>query len=83
MHKLASLIRHPAVTMGSGFILMASGLAETIETIRMDVEAGGLQAHHGVTLFGFVIALRSLVDILEGAEMMGFAEDEEEEADKK
>jgi hypothetical protein len=75
----ASLFRlvceHPALNVGAGFILMLTGVLESLEPVLGRTMPIG--AHHGVAIFGLVQFMKFLPDMLKG---MQFVEQGEKQA---
>jgi hypothetical protein len=65
---LVKIILSPHFSMGLGIVLVLCGILEMSETLIeqfMDLDVKG---HHGLMIFGLGQIMKSLVDILEGAE---------------
>ena len=65
---LVKIILSPHFSMGLGIVLVLCGILEITDTFIeqfMDIEVKG---HHGLTIFGLGQIMKSLVEILEGAE---------------
>lgn len=66
---LGRIVRNPRFELAMGVLVFLIGLAEVIEDVFAMVLPGP-EAHHGLLLLGTVIALRGLVDVIEGAEQV-------------
>ena len=66
--KILSALRYitksPGINVSVGFIFLATGLVEIINSIG-EMSVG---AHHGAVLFGFFHILKYLPDLVEGME---------------
>jgi hypothetical protein len=66
---LRSVLRNPRFAVGLGLAVFLIGLAELVEEVFALILPGP-DAHHGLLILGAVIALRGLVDVIEGAEQI-------------
>ena len=57
---------------GAGLILVCTELMDVGETLWDDVAQMNLGAHHGVIVFGLLHILKTLPDIFEGLEYLGW-----------
>ena len=60
-------VHHPGVSVATGLGMLATGLAELASDLIVGFEAM-LSTHHGLVLFGIVMALRGCVDLINGLE---------------
>jgi len=70
--RLAPLLRSPRFEFGLGLAILVIGLIELIEDVFV-VVLPSPDVHHALMLLGTVMALRGLVDMLEGAEQVAEA----------
>lgn len=67
------LLRNPRFEMGLGIAVFFIGLFELIEETVV-VPFASPEVHHALLLFGAVMALRGLVDVVEGMELVAEGE---------
>jgi len=72
------LLRHPITNLVLGLGLLITGLVELMEGAFEEFETV-IDAYHGIVLFGFVTALRGLLELLEAAEIFAIGDRELEE----
>ena len=63
---LKRFVDHPAVRLGVGLILIASGLIEAYDTVLDDLHRIRVRVGHGVIILGVVNGLASLPEVIEG-----------------
>ena len=71
--RVQPFVHHPMTTVVLGLGLLVTGIVELIEAAFEGFETA-IDAHHGLLLFGFVTALRGLLEMLEAAEVLAMAE---------
>lgn len=69
---LRRVIDNPRFQVAMGAVVFLIGLAELVEEVFALVLPAP-DAHHGLLVLGAVIALRGLVDVIEGAEHVAVA----------
>lgn len=74
LEALRRITESPALNLGAGLILCASGLAETVRELS-ELGTWRLGAHHGVVVFGLITIMKSVPDFLEGLEYVVRGED--------
>jgi hypothetical protein len=57
-------LKHPGLSLFAGVVLLAAGVAETIEGFATGY--AGLAAEHGIVVFGLITCLKAVAEILEG-----------------
>lgn len=62
-------VHHPGVSVATGLGMLLTGLAELASDLLVGFEAM-LSTHHGLVLFGIVMALRGCVDLINGLERL-------------
>ncbi len=67
--NLETFAENPYLNVFIGLILFATGFAEAGEAFVEDIVDLRVGAHHGVMLFGFVHAFKSLPAIILGIEL--------------
>lgn len=82
MKLVRRLVKSAYFSLVLGIILMVCGLLAGLETFVEDFVNIDIHSHHGMIIFGFGQALRSLADILEGAEGVMVTEVAEEIEDE-
>ena len=71
---LVKLIRSPHFSMWLGIVLFLCGILEMSETFIERFLAMEVKSHHGLMVFGFGHLMKSIVDIVTGAEALVVAE---------
>ncbi|MBL6957394.1 MAG: hypothetical protein ISR52_00305 [Rhodospirillales bacterium] len=67
--KIEAVAHNPYLNVIVGVVLLLTGLAEAGETLTDDLSGLNFGAHHGVMIFGFVHAFKSLPAIVLGIEL--------------
>lgn len=81
---LRKLVSNPLLDLVVGLILFIAGIMEVWETFPQDLANGNIKAAHGVTIFGFVMALKAFTDIFAGLAFVDEANKvEKEKLEKK
>jgi uncharacterized protein with PQ loop repeat len=80
---LRKLVSNPLLDLAVGFILFIAGIMEVWETLPQDLRSGNIKSAHGVTIFGFVMALKAFTDIFAGLAFVDEANKVEKEKIEK
>jgi hypothetical protein len=79
-HKTLTFLRqiaeHPILNITVGFILMAAGLMECLESLYANLFKSPIGVHHGAALFGMVQFMKWLPDVFKGLQFIEHGDEE-------
>ena len=70
MEALRAWTENPYVNLVVALVLVITGVQEAWDTLGVDLASLNFGVHHGAIVYGLLHALKTLPDIVEGAERL-------------
>ncbi len=75
MNKIKSFVKNPYANLLVGIAFLVSGLIETFDSLKEDIENLNFHGHHGIVIFATFKVLIHFTEVFEGLEYVSKEEE--------